>query len=287
MGKKSNLNKFLTFLENDFYRSLKVMIPTMVLLVIVHIGQTVITINNYMSTMNSLAKRLQQDINTLQGGEAGPISILLILRDSNVIQIMFLSFIIVGLYTLVLWNREWRGSSKTSYTLLTLPLKKVYILISKNLTILIFLGINFILQYCTLLIDKLLISMMVPKNLIINVSIFEIISGVCKGEVRYGSPKFIAFLSLDIITITLNIVLVISVIVLLGLIVLLFRSFNMKGLVLGCAIFGAYVFSYIFTAGILKLYFYEGVYFRIFLPVIISILGFIWSNHLLEKKVSV
>lgn len=287
MDKKSNLNKFITFLENDFYRSLKVMIPTMVLLLIAHIGAAVITINNYKDSMNSIAKRLQQDVTTINGSEVGTISITSILRESNILQIMILSFVVIGLYTLVLWNREWRGSSKTSYTLLTLPFKKVYILISKILTIFIFLGINLIIQYSALFIDKLLINMMVSQNLIRNVSIFDFVTGVCRSEVTYTGSRFMFFLSLDIVTIILNIVLAMSLIILLGLIVLLFRSFNIKGGVLGTIIFITYILAYIFAPGFLKLYFYESIYFKVFMPSIISILGFIWSNHLLEKKVSV
>lgn len=287
MDKKSSLNKFLTFLETDFYRSLKGMIPVMIIFFLGHIGATIFSIRDFNSFMNSLAKRLQQDVTALSGTEVGTFSVDRLLNDSYVIPIMFCSFVVVGLYTLVLWNREWRGSSKTSYTLLTLPFKKVYILISKSLTILIFLGINFLLQYSALFIDKLLIGMMVPKNLIMNVSIFEVVTGVCRSEIKYGTSRVMTFLYLDIVTITLNLVLAIAAISMLGLIVLLFRSFKIKGGLLGIAIFSTYILAYIFGARILKFYFYESIYFRFFLPLITGIVGFIFSNYLLEKKVSV
>lgn len=286
MEKKSNLNKFLTFLENDFYRSLKVMGSIMVIFLLTHITATVFSISEFNKTMKALAKRFGQDVSNLSVSADVAFSISKLLNESYILPIVFFSFIAIILYTIVLWNREWIGSSKSVYTLLTLPVKKVYVLISKIVTILIFLGINFILQYSALFIDELLVNRMIPKNLLKETRVVDIITGVYKSEM-YRLKEGVAILSIDGVTMVLNFILVIALVVLAGLIVLLFRSFKVKGGILGVVIFITFIFLYIFAPSIFNFYFNERTYFRAFMPLTISILAFLWSKYLLENNVSI
>lgn len=275
MTKKSNFNKFLTLLEKEFYRNLKLVIP---LILILFMGHLVMAWNRISSMQEIVDIRLKS--NTVDE--------LLRIREyfgfnyffngnDDIIIFMFLSILIITLYTLILWNQEWMGGSKSIYTLLSLPIKKSYIVCSKVITMLIFILFNLLVQILALFIDKGIIKLRVNSAFYVDESVLGIFS------TNYD-VQFINLISKEF---WVSLITIISVILLLGLIVLLFRSFKVKGLILGVTMLVLYVSIYVGTYYYFHLYYNEYYGFKVIFSLIITILTFSYSKYLLEKKVTV
>lgn len=287
VDKKSNLNKFLTFMENDLYRSLKIMVPIILLFFLGHIGAVIYRTNNF---NNYVLDTLRRNRGLSRAEVIKPIydnAVGMIINPAYVGMIMLISFVVIVSYTLILWNREWRGSSKSIYTTLSIPFKRVNILVAKICVIFIFLSVNLALQIAALFIDNALIKAMVAKEFTNNISVISYFS---REYVMYGNNfnglygHYLVFEPRIIIS---DIVLALSMILLLGLIILLLRSFKLKGGVLGVIIFMAYMFLYGFIPAYFKFYLFEKLWFYMLFPLGISILSFIFSKYLIENKISV
>lgn len=281
MNKKSNFNKFMVLFENDFYRSLKFMIPVMIIFVITHLTSTIISISSYNKTINHSLKT-----NGQLSEYDKYFSMNKLIAQNTIMQIMIISMVGVVLYTIVLWAREWSGAAKSSYTLLTLPVKRKYILTAKICTMIVYLSMNFILQLITLFIDNGLLKAMINKDNFINYDVLSCIMGIYKIRSK-AEGDYMSLLSLDPVSLCVNFLLALSFIILLGLLVLLYRSFKFKGAFLGLAILVLYTIGYIFIPRLLKFYYFEILYFRGYYPILLIILGFMWSVTLLNKKVSI
>lgn len=281
MNNKSNFNKFMVLFENDFYRSLKFMISVMIIFVITHLTSTIISISSYNKTINHSLKT-----NGQLSEYDKYFSMNKLISQNTIMQIMIISMVVVVLYTIVLWAREWSGAAKSSYTLLTLPVKRVYILTAKICTMITFLSMNFIFQIITLFIDNELLKAMLNKENFISYDVLSCIMGIYKNRSE-NTSDYMSLLSLDPVSLCVNFLLALSFIILLGLLVLLYRSFKLKGVFLGIAIFVLYTMGYIFIPRLLKFYYFEVLYFRGYYPILLIILGFMWSVTLLNKKVSI
>lgn len=275
MTKKSNFNKFLTLLEKEFYRNLKLVFP---LILILFMGHLVIAWNDISSMKEIVDTRLKNNTldKLLRIKEYFGFDYFLN-KQGHIITFIFLSILIITLYTLILWNREWMGGSKSIYTLLSLPIKKSYIVCSKVITMLIFILFNLLVQILALFIDKGIIKLRVNSAFYVDESVLGIFS------TNYN-VQFINLISKEF---WVSLITIISVILLLGIIVLLFRSFKIKGLILGVTMLGLYVFIYVGTYYYFNLYYNEYYGFKVIFSLIITILTFAYSKYLLEKKVTV
>lgn len=275
MRNKSNLNKFITILENDLYRSLKTMLPMIFIFSVAQIFAAWIWISGDKERIDNILRNesITEFLNSR--GTRGFDDLFAI---SSITFVMGLSVLALVLYTLFLWNREWMGSSKSIYTLLNLPIKRSYILFSKWLTMIVFLSFNLLVQIATLFIDKKLMAWIVDGRLYENQSVLGVFS------TNYYKADWYNLISRDILV---SIVTVIALVLLLSLAVLLFRSFKVKGLILGVIFLVVYIGSYIGVYFYFNLFMDEYFVFKLIFSIITCILSFIYSKYLLENKVGV
>lgn len=276
MKKKCNFNKLITLFENDFYRSLKIVMPLIGIFFIAHIAVASIWVfdlkkitneginNPGLANMPSMSRRAAQ---------YGCFSLF---NQSGIDVVTAISIAVIALYTLLLWNREWRGGTKSIYTLLSLPIKKGYIVFSKLFTMIIFIGFNVLVQILTLFIDKSIMKYYINEKFYVEQDVL----GVFATGYR---ATWINLISKEIWA---SLVTIIAIILILGIIILLFRSFKIKGILLGVLLLVAYIGI---NAGVFiyfKLYWDEFYIFRIIFSLIASILAFEYSKYLLENKVA-
>lgn len=275
MNKKCNCNKFLTLLENEFYRNFKNMIGIIFGFFVGHLVTAWVGITSIENEIddalrnNPIEKALEIKRN----------SGFYDLYDHKGLEfIMLLAILIVVLYTLYIWNREWMGSSKSIYTLLALPIKKNYIILSKLFTMVVYTAFALLVQILTLFLDKKIMSWRIDKRFYIDESVLGVFS------TDYFRTEYLNLISRDIFV---SIATVLALILLLGLIILLFRSFKIKGLILGVILLAVYVGVFIGVPVYFNLYLEEAFVVRLILSIITSIIAFIFSKFLLENKVGV
>lgn len=275
MNTKSNLNKFITLLENDVYRSLRTMLPMIFIFSIAQVFSAWNRISNMQANIDNMlrSKPIAEILNSREKCGFDDLFTM-----SNITLVMGLSILGVVLYTLFLWNREWMGSSKSIYTLLSLPVKRSYILFSKLLTMIIFLSFNLLIQISTLFIDKKLMSWIIDERFYLEQSVLGVFS------TNYYRADWYNLISRDIFV---SIVTVIALVLLLSLVVLLFRSFKIKGLILGVIFLAIYIGLYIGVYFYFNLFWDEYFTFKLIFSMITAILSFMCSKYLLENKVGV
>lgn len=273
---KSNLNKFMTLLENDVYRSLKFVIPIIVAFFIAHIGfayNTILNLKSVVSTDLKENRTIEELIN--EGLKFGFYD----LFGDSIYFVMIWSISAILIYTLLLWNMEWMGRSKRIYTLLALPVKRSYILLSKTCTILLFVVFNLVVQIATLFLDKFIMNLSIDKRLIIDESVLGV----------FSTSSYSNAFNLTSNNIVFTVIFIITSILLVGLVVLLARSFKIKGLLLGILSLILYVAGLIGMTIIAGCYFYLN--FKLMLCIIYSlisgILVYMLSNYLLNNKLEV
>lgn len=275
MERKCNFNKFLTLFENDFYRSLITMLP---MIFIFSIAQVFVAWRWISGEKERIDNILINEPITEFLNSRGTRSFDDLFAISSITFVMGLSVLAIVLYTLFLWNREWMGSSKSIYTLLNLPIKRSYILFSKWLTMIVFLSFNLLVQISTLFIDKKLMAWMIDERLYVDQSVLGVFS------TNYYKADWYNLISRDIFV---SIVTVIALVLLLSLAVLLFRSFKIKGLILGVIFLAVYIGPYIGVYFYFNLFMDEYFIFKLIFSMITCILSFIYSKYLLENKVGV
>lgn len=276
MKTKSNLNKFMTLLENNVYRSLKFVVPIIVAFFIAHIGfayNIILNLKSVVSTDLKENRTIEELIN--EGLKFGFYD----LFGDSIYFVMIWSIVAILIYTLLLWNMEWMGRSKRIYTLLSLPVKRSYILLSKICTIFLFVVFNLVVQIATLFLDKFIMNLSIDKRLIIDESVLGVFS------TRLFSNAF----NLTSNNIVFTVILIITSIMLLGFVVLLARSFKIKGLLLGILSLILYVAGLIGMAIIAGCYFYLNLKLMLctIFSLISGILVYMLSNYLLNNKIEV
>lgn len=275
MEKKCNFNKFMTLFENDFCRSLTTMLPMIFIFSIAQVFAAWKGISVIQERLDNMLrdKSATEVINTMSVSDFDNL-----FNISSITFVMGLSTLAVVLYTLFLWDREWMGSNKSIYTLLNLPIKRSYVLVSKLLTMIIFLSFNLFIQLSTLFIDEKLMSWIIDERLYVEQSVLGVFS------TNYYKSDWYNLISRDIFV---SIVTVIALVLLLSLVVLLFRSFKIKGLIVGVIFLAIYIGIYLGVYFYLNLFWDEYFIFKLIFSIITCILSFICSKYLLENKVGV
>lgn len=275
MKTKSNLNKFMTLLENDVYRSLKFVIPIIVAFFIAHMYNSLSIISKFNEEIRPALQ--YHSVNELV--ENGQVFGFSEIFQKDTLTIMSLSVLVIVLYTLLLWNKEWIGKSKSIYTLLSLPVKRSYILLSKTCTVFIFIIFNVVIQISTLFLDKFIITLWVDKRLIVD----ESVMGVYSASYRN-------LFNLTSMNIVVSLVLIIASILLLSLIVLLFRSSGVKGFSFGLILLMVHSVSPFIITVIHRTYFkylqVESLTLCLIFSLIVSFLVYRYCKYLLDQKIA-
>lgn len=270
------MRKFMTLVDIEMNRIFKVFLPTLLLYIILGVGNSVIVANNTMTDLKNKAtiagKSLEQ---YLASPDYARHDVYSLLYNNKVIKFGFAILIFaVIIYSLVIWYREWFGNNKTIYTLLTIPFDRSKVYLAKFVTI----AIMFLSTVSAFLIT-LIGFYIVNKSIIVK----EAIEPFFLKDIIGFDGQFVEVFSNKLVIS----VAIIEVISLVFLFCILERSFRLKGLILGL-ILGITIFVgtiFILIQG--NLYYIEKKWLIIGVHLTSAIAAIIYSNYLLKNKIAV
>lgn len=270
------MRKFMKLVDIEINRVFKIFLPTLLVYMVLGIGNSIIMANNTMTAIKDKAKiagiPLEKYLKSPQYGRCSIKSIL----DGNMIIKFGIVIIIVAviIYSLIIWYREWFGNNKTIYTLLMIPLNRGKMYIAKFLTIAIMLLSSISAFILTLTGFYMINKKMIPKDAIETYFLKDIIGN--SGQFSKVFSNKMLFL-----------IAVLAVISLIFLFCILERSFRLKGLILGLILVGIVLASTIFIITQKNLYYIEKKWLIMCIYSISIIGSIIYCNYLLKNKVAV
>lgn len=188
-------------------------------------------------------------------------------------------------YSVFTWYREWFGKNTFAYRLLMLPIQRMNIFFSKLITI--FLGIFTLLstQMVSLVIGYPIVSMIVDSNFFHDLSLIESIH--MQFTYSFLLPINIGmFLAINGIGLIFLLVLFT--------IILMERSYGIKGIIMGVFYGATAVGLFIFPAfipNLLKNYYIlydsEMILIEIFLFTLVGIFSILTSHYLINNKITI
>lgn len=188
-------------------------------------------------------------------------------------------------YSIFTWYREWFGKNTFAYRLLILPVERMTIFFSKLITIFIAIFALLSTQMVSLAIGYPIVSMIIDSDFFHSLSLMESIH--MNMSFHYLFPiNPLAFLG--IIGIGLVLLLVLFTIILME------RSFGIKGIIMGVFYGGTALALIIFPAfipNLLKnyyiLYSSESILIEVFIFTVIGLISIFTSRYLINKKITV
>lgn len=206
------------------------------------------------------------------------VSINTVLNNSRSFFLGFAFLImLIFVYSLVIWYREWFGNNKTIYTLLALPINRVNIYLAK-LTTIAYMFICAIATFITaFFIDIFMIQKIFTKTVITNQDIYKALTGNTATVIL--KPDIRELIALILITAGL--------ISMIFLFIMLERSYKLKGALIGMVLIFAYCFGAIMLLENSVLYSIEKLIAEIIYGLVVTIISIIIGNKLLKSKVSV
>lgn len=178
----------------------------------------------------------------------------------------------VFVYAFIIWYREWMGNNKTIYSLLTLPIDRMNVYMVKLITV-ILMG----LSVASTFIIGLIATFYIQKAVYIKEVFSEVTLLGCIGSLFY---QFIHLKLLLILT-------CISMVTLIFILILLERSFKIKGIFLGVFVSLSFIALIIFIAQNRYLYTVEKISIICVLDVVSILLSIIYGRYLIKNKVTV
>ena len=242
-----------------------------------------LTTRRYMNDIQNLIFK-QQFTEKAALENMGSISMLNITRTSLFNAPIALGITALLLYCLLIWYRDWFGKNTFIYRLLMLPVNRMSLFFSK-LTVIFTAVLGLIgTQIALLLLENKLLTMLVPAIYRADMSLFEIIN-------------FSEILNILIPTTFINFLLSYGIgllaVILLFTLILMERSFHIKGAVLGIlyAVFSGFLLALpsILQVELKKIIFYPSELFLITttIGILLIFLSIGISHYLLNKKVTV
>ncbi|GAA0789040.1 ABC-2 transporter permease [Hathewaya limosa] len=274
---KNKENKFWYLLNHEIYKSLKIVIPFFILSFLGHL----LIIKDGITNINSEIKMFLDEGKTIKTflADRGGISLFeIVSKDDRLKMFICLGILVIFLYAIIIWLREWIGNNKTIYTLLTLPISRHKIILSKFSTIFLLGSTYLSLHIGTLFIDNIILKNSISKEVFYDMSPIKAITQRC-----YQSDIF----PYNITDFNVYILIIITIVFLIFSCVLLERSFRWKGLILGIVSLVGISLLYVLVPE--KLYFFtnETAIYYIFLSLILIICNYKLNYYLLCNKVHV
>lgn len=272
---KSNLKKFGYLLNLQILRDLKITIGSAIAIMVLNIAYFSYNLNI------ELEPYLEKSDNM------GAIQMFEKFRSFSNLSFGYtadrmLMFLILGcfcLYCWYLWFGEFKGENKSSYTLLTLPLPKKFMILYKFLAACFYYVALVFFQIAGMFINYFVFKTMVPVDAIVKESTSAIIIN--------SMGKFYGLIPLNWADVITKVGFFIALILLAFLFAILERSFGIKGGVLGFIFGCSFIFFIEFLPGIMNFYAFERTIWSALISIIYALIGWFSSKYLLENKIHV
>lgn len=270
-------NKFIYLLNNEVSKSVKIFIAFLILFLLGHIGLftwVIISINGHIKEYISTGKTLESYV--AQNGKCS-FSMILDNVGKQIFMVICFGILVIFLYAIIIWIREWFGNNKTVYTLMSLPVSRHSIILSKLICILI-MGSTFISTHImALFIDNFILNTFMASGVIqkedVLTSFFH--NSICEIFPN-NLPMFIFMFSI-----------IMCAVLIIFNCVMLERSFRWKGIVLGIINIIVTVFLYVKVPSMANLFIKETVIYYSLLSIVLILLNYYATSYLLENKVHV
>lgn len=270
-------NKFLYLLVNEVSRGLKLIIT---FLSVFFAGHIALVIREIFKRKNIVNEFIAEG-NTVEQfvSSKGQFNFTMLLNNMTQILIMWLVFGILAImvYSVIIWTREWYGNNKTIYTLMTIPTTRHSIILSKFLTVLL-IGTTYIsTQIVAFCIDNALMKWMLGPKLFKSQAVF---SSFFKSRICNIFPNNLFMFTLLFLILSLVVLVVFNII-------MLTRSYKLKGVIISVILVIAMGILYIKVPKILELFVGEMLVYNTSLSVILIVLNYISIHYLLDNKVQI
>lgn len=238
------------------------------------------TRNNFIANFNEYQKSSQGNtVDYLR--EYGPLQFLEIANNSYYFFSIVLGIIILAIYVVGIWYRDWIGRNNFSYRLLTLPGSRMSVFFSKFTTLLFMILGLLAIQLILIVLEEKLLVMITPAQL------YE--ASNLRQFMLYF-PPFYLILPTTLIDFILHYTLGISALATMFMMILIELSFKWKGILLDVGIVVGIIllFRGLYVIGWFEyLYPIETLMFMIAFGVVLFIISILVSRKLLDEKINV
>lgn len=261
--KLSKRNKFLSFLEYDLLTNFNLIIINLILGMVASVSLFFIVIASYLKDdiLNDFI------LNTA------------IVEGSNNVIVFGCEIVLIILFAIFIWKREFDFEHKTSYRVLSLPIEKWKLIFSKCIVVEIFFLFYLAGQILGIILNWLIAKVVFINKIYVSVDILKF--ALLNRENTFFLPK-------DILTFALFILFVFAVSLMGALYTFMKKSYGVKGFV--CWIFLSIAFAYgSFILPVIKmnLLVKHLILFELIGGITFVVLAFALNNYLLNKKVNV
>lgn len=268
MSKKKN--KFLSLLQYEASRNFKVIALNVLITM-------VITIALYY--IESLAVVGSYENNVLLQGVIYDMAIRPLGMNRGKTYIFFLEILLIIIFSIFIWAREFYSENKTIYRSLSLPIKKCNLILSKSLVVLLFFGMFLLGQFLSIIINWLMLKIKLGSNFNIELNV---LTEALFNNISYG------FISMDMVNLTVMIIFIFLISLIGALAVFLKQSFGIKGIVYWIiyVIITIFIFFYV---PVTKLHLFAIEFLLLYTIGLLIYIGitFMLNNYLINKKINV
>lgn len=191
----------------------------------------------------------------------------------------FLEILLVLIFSIFIWAREFYFEHKTSYRTLSLPVKRFNFILSKSLVVWLFFAMFLLGQFLSVIINWFILKVKLGSSINIGINYLS--------EALFDNIKY-EFISMDMANLTVMFIIIFAISLVGALVVFLKQSFGAKGIIFWIlyVAFSIWIFLYI---PVFKLHLFAIEFFLLYTIGILIYIGitFCINNYLINKKVNV
>lgn len=266
----SKKNKFLSLLQYEANRNFNIIMINALITILL----TIFLYCNKVLRFSSVSGNEEYLVQFINGMAIRNLGI-----SQDGIYIFFLEAILVGIFSIFIWSREFSFEHKTSYRTLSLPIEKWKVILSKSLVVLLFYGVFLLGQFLAVIIKWIILR--VKMGSFYDIGVDYLVDALFKNNID-------GFVSMDWVTVIITILMIFTVSLVGGLAVLLKQSFGLKG-VLAWIVYGIIAVTVFFYIPISKINLFAFEFLLLYTVgiLIFIVITFAINNYLINKKVSV
>lgn len=183
------------------------------------------------------------------------------------------------LYCWYLWLGEFKGENKSSYTLLTLPLPKKFMILYKFLAACFYYLSLVFFQGVALFTNYIIFNIMIPADAIVK----ESLSSMIINSINY----FYGLVPISWTNLVTHGLFFIALILVVFLFAILERSFGIKGGILGLIVGCSFIFIVAIFPSMMNFYAFERSIWFVLISILYILIGWFYTKYLLENKIHV
>ncbi|MGV1060657.1 hypothetical protein ACQR24_07355 [Clostridium perfringens] len=191
----------------------------------------------------------------------------------------FLEFLLVLIFSIFIWAREFYFEHKTSYRTLSLPVKRFNFILSKSLVVWLFFVMFLLGQFFSIIINWFILKVKFGSSFTIGINY---LSKALFDNIRYE------FISMNITNLIVMFIIIFAISLVGALVVFLKQSFGVRGIIIWIlyVAFSIWIFLYI---PVFKLHFFAIEFLLLYTIGLLIYIGitFLINNYLINKKVNV